>query len=174
MATNHDYFLELLLRHQADIKAFIGSIIRDRHSREDVFQEVALILWRRFEEFDTNKSFGAWARGIAANKVLHEIRQGKRIPTTLETQSIEAILLAFERIAFQSTDRKDALVECLERLPERWKKLLAMKYEHDMRADEIGSQLQQRTDAIYQSLSRIRSKLADCVQSRLQLVEGGR
>src|SRR5947209_8679153 len=38
-------FLTLFLRHQTDLRAFIGSLLRDRHARDDVFQEVALALW---------------------------------------------------------------------------------------------------------------------------------
>ena len=48
----HDEFMRLFLQHQSEMRAFIGSLIRDRHAREDVFQEVSLILWRQFEEFD--------------------------------------------------------------------------------------------------------------------------
>jgi len=169
MDTDRDCFLELLLRHQTEIKAFIGSVLRDRHARDDVFQEVAVILWRQFDTFDRNLSFAAWARGIAANKVLHEIRQRNRVPALLEPQAIDAILNAFQRIASQTADRKDALLECLKHLPETSRNLLTLKYEQNLGAEEIGRQVSKNADAVYQSLSRIRAKLANCVRSRLEL-----
>ena len=113
-----------------------------------------------------------WARGVAANKILHAIRHQKRVPVAMEPESIEAILSAFERIASQSNDRKDALAECLERLSDRSRNLLAMKYEQDLRAEEIGRRIQQETNAVHQSLSRIRAKLADCIRGRLELAGG--
>lgn len=169
METDRDCFLELLLRHQTEIKAFIGSILRDRHARDDVFQEVAMILWRQFDTFDRNLSFAGWARGIAAHKVLHEIRQSNRVPTLLEPQAMEAVLSAFERIASQTDERKDALHECLKLLPESARRLLTLKYEQHLDAEEIGRHVSKTADAVYQSLSRIRFKLADCVRNRLDL-----
>ena len=38
---HQDDFLRLLLRHEAELRAFIGSIVHDPHAREDVFQETA-------------------------------------------------------------------------------------------------------------------------------------
>ena len=40
----YDEFLRLLLRAEGDLKAFIGSIVRDYHAREDLFQEMAAFL----------------------------------------------------------------------------------------------------------------------------------
>ena len=169
MDTSHEQFLELLLSHQTQLKAFIGSILRDRHARDDVFQEVAMILWRQFDEYDRRLSFGAWARGIAANKVIHEIRKQNRVPSLLGSEAMDALLAAFERIAFQSSDRKDALSECLKLLPENSRLLLTMKYEESLPTEEIGQRLQKNSVSIYQSLSRIRAKLAECIRSRLDL-----
>lgn len=172
MDTDRDEFLQLLLQHQTEIKAFIGSILRDRQARDDVFQEVAMILWRQFAEFDRGQSFASWARGIAAHKVLHEIRQQNRIPSLMEPEAIDAMLSAFERIASQSKDRQAALEECLKLLPDSSRSLLAMKYEQNLGASEIGQRIRKTVEAVYQSLSRLRMKLADCVRSRLDLAGG--
>src|SRR4051812_6368491 len=59
-----DDFMHHFLRHQADIKAFIGAVVLDEHLRADLFQEVALTLWQQIDAFDPSRSFGAWARGI--------------------------------------------------------------------------------------------------------------
>jgi DNA-directed RNA polymerase specialized sigma24 family protein len=36
---------------QSDLRAFIRATVRDRPLREDVFQEVAMMLWRKFYRF---------------------------------------------------------------------------------------------------------------------------
>src|SRR6186997_1869701 len=74
----HEEFLRLFLKHQSDIRAFIGSLIRDRHTREDVCQEVALVLWQEFHRYDRARSFGAWARGIAARKIMQRWEKTSR------------------------------------------------------------------------------------------------
>ena len=73
-------FLRLFLQHQGDVRAFLGSLVRDPHARDDLFQEVALICWRDFARYDPTRSFGAWARGIAANKVKQWWAQARRAP----------------------------------------------------------------------------------------------
>ena len=80
MMTNREQFLSLFLAHESDIRAFIGSIVLDRHMRQDIFQDVAMILWQKFEEYDSARPFGAWARAIAAHKILQHRHQNKRFP----------------------------------------------------------------------------------------------
>lgn len=46
--THHDHFLPHFLAVQSDLRAFIGAAVRDAATREDVFQEVAMILWKKF------------------------------------------------------------------------------------------------------------------------------
>ena len=69
MVDRHETFLRLFLKHQGDVRAFIGSLVRDRNVRDDVFQEVALVCWRDFDRYDRSRSFGAWGRGGAAPHV---------------------------------------------------------------------------------------------------------
>ena len=80
-------FLPLFLAHQVGIRAFIGSLVRDRHTRDDVFQEVALTLWHELARYDRGRSFGAWARGIAANKVMQRWRQDARTPAPMPPEA---------------------------------------------------------------------------------------
>lgn len=167
----NDQFLELLLKHQTEVKAFIGSVIRNRQARDDVFQEVAIILWKRFTEYDPSRPFGAWARGIAVNKILQELRQQRRFPMVLEPDAIEAICKAFDRQECDTDGRRDALAECIGSLPSRSRELLAMRYEKGWSCEDISKQLSLSCDAVYQSLSRVRSKLATCVDWRLKSAE---
>ena len=167
----NDQFLELLLRHQTEVKAFIGSVIRNRQARDDVFQEVAIILWKRFAEYDPSRPFGAWARGIAVNKVLRELREQRRFPAVLEPDAIEAICRAFDREVCDTDGRRDALAECVGRLPLRSRELLEMRYEKGWSCEDISKQLSLSCDAVYQAFSRVRAKLAMCVDWRLKSAE---
>jgi len=63
---DRDTIFRLLLEHEAELRAFIGSMLRDRGLADDVFQEVALALWRQADRYDASRPFGPSARGIAA------------------------------------------------------------------------------------------------------------
>ena len=85
-----DEFLKLLLRHQTEVKAFIGSVVLDRHLQDDVFQEVAVALWQQMDRYDWDLPFAAWARGIAANKILQMRDQNARFPVAFSPETIQA------------------------------------------------------------------------------------
>jgi RNA polymerase sigma-70 factor (ECF subfamily) len=165
-AVNAD-FLRHFLIHQSDLKAYIGSVIRDRSLRDDVFQDTALSLWESFDRFDSEKSFGAWARGVAIKKILQQHRKTGRIPLATDPQVLEAILEAFDQTAHETNDRQQALQNCLEKLPEKSREILALRYEESVRGEEIASRLSTTRDAVYQSLARIRTKLESCIRKQL-------
>lgn len=166
-------FLKLFLRHQLDVKAFIGSLIVDSHLRDDVFQEVAVTLWRQMDSYDPQRSFGAWARGIAARKVLQLRDQNARFPVAFSPEIIQAVLDEFERTEESAPAKLDALRECLRQLPPKSRHLLEMRYERNLACDEIARQTRRSVDAVYQALSRIRIKLEECIRMRLALPQEG-
>jgi RNA polymerase sigma-70 factor (ECF subfamily) len=168
-----DDFLKLFLQHQADIKAFIGSLILDAHLRDDVFQEVALALWRQMDSYDWERSFGGWARGIAAHKILQLRDQNARFPAAFAPQTIQAILDEFDRTEEIASRKMDALRECLKQLPARSRDLLNLRYERNLGCEQIARQTQRTLDAVYQTLSRIRTRLEECIRRRLAFADEG-
>src|SRR5262249_49497912 len=134
-------FLRLFLTHQADVRAFVGSLIRDRHASEDVFQEVALTLWQEFHRYDRVRSFRAWAGGIAAKKVLQRWDKTSRLPVPFAPEAIQAVLDAYDRTEASASPRAEALQQCLEELPEKSRRLLALRYEKALKLHEIARHL---------------------------------
>lgn len=167
--SDHDEFLPLFLAHQGDLRAFIGALIRDAQTREDVFQAVSLTLWETFDRYDRERSFGAWARGIAARKVLHEHRSNARFPLVFPAEAIQSILDAYDRTEAPEAPRRTALRECMERLPARTREVLNLRYEHDLSGEGIASRLGSTAEAVHQTLSRARAALGDCIKQRLAL-----
>ena len=163
-------FLKLFLEHQDDLRAFIGAVVRNVSLRDDVFQEVAMTLWKSFDKYDPQRPFGAWARGVAKNRVLKYYRSEGKFPMPLAPAAIEATLNAFD--AIDSFDRggawEDALEACLQQLPSRSRKVLCMRYNKDTDISTMATTLRRTAAAIYQSLSRIRKQLELCVRERLQ------
>ena len=164
---SHAAFMPLFLKHQGDLKAFIGSLVRDRHAQEDLFQEVALILWQKFPEYDASRSYGAWARGIAAKKILQRWEKLGRLPHPFNPRSLQAVLDAFERTESATSAQSEALAHCLEILPDKSRQLLVLRYEQSLTLGEIASQVNSTLDAVHKALSRLRVRLQDCVSRRL-------
>jgi RNA polymerase sigma-70 factor (ECF subfamily) len=57
----HDQFLRLYTANEPAIRAFVRRLVPTRADAADVIQEVALVLWRKFEGFDSQEDFRRWA-----------------------------------------------------------------------------------------------------------------
>ena len=110
-------FLKLFRTHETDLRAYVNAVVREASARDDVFQEVALALWRSFERFDGDRPFGAWARGVATHKVLDFQRRSTRRAVVLSAAAIDAVHRAFDELPPCTTARQAALEECLGNTP---------------------------------------------------------
>lgn len=167
--SGHEEFLRHFLKHQDDLRAFIGSLVRDRAACDDLLQDVALTLWQKFESYDSARPFGGWARGIAANKILQWFEKSKRIPLPLSPAATQIIALAFEDSPTGHADEQEALRLCMEKLPERSRRLVQLRYEESLKLREIADRVSSSLDAVHKSLSRIRELLRECVEDQLGL-----
>ena len=89
----------------------------------------SLIAWQKIGQFDADRSFGAWIRGIAANEVKKRYRAAKRGPIILPPNAVEAVLEASYRCEIAPSARRDALMQCLNELTPDQRRLLEMRYE---------------------------------------------
>ena len=55
---------------QRAVAAFLRTLISDPNDCQDVLQQVAVVVVRKFHEFDRTRSFNAWTIGIAKQEVL--------------------------------------------------------------------------------------------------------
>lgn len=170
----HPEFLYFFQLCQSDLRAYIGSVCRDAHAREDIFQEVSRTLWEKFPEYEMEQSFGAWARGIATHKLQQAKRKDARFPLVFEPATLDAIAAAFDEAELDSPyaeAQEMALSQCLEALPAPARQLLTWRYEERLKCERIGQQLGQNTKAVHQMLCRLRQRLAQCIQGRLATEE---
>ena len=163
----HEQFIALMTRHQPDIRAFLSSVVWDRHRVEDLLQETALVLWRKFDTYDPARSFGAWARGIALNLARQNQDKKKTADLALSIPALEAVSRAYDATPEFGSDRQEALRACLEGLPDQSRRLLTLRYESALSLDSIARRMEKRLEAVHMMLSRIRSKLLQCVRQKL-------
>jgi len=166
----HTLFLRLYLSHEQDLRAFVTAVMPDAAVREDLFQEVAAALWRSFHTYDSSRSFGKWARGVAMNKVRQHRRKLFRSPFTLPEQAMAAVAAEFDQESDgDAIARTEALEACMAELPEKSSQLLDLRYRESLSATEISERTGKSPDAIYQTLSRLRRALEVCIRRRLSL-----
>lgn len=167
---SHEAFLRLFLAHEADLRAFTASLVRDVHVCDDVFQEVALTLWKEFSRYDPTRPFGPWARGVAANKVLQSRGKAARSPLLLSDEAVRAVAEAYDRTespASAASPMFDGLRHCLEQLPDKSRALVNLRYEREMKVTAVAERIGAGVDAVCRALSRLRRRLQECVRNWL-------
>ena len=163
----HSEFLHLFRQCERDLRAFIGAVVRDVHAREDLFQEVSRTLWERFEDYDLDRSFGSWARGVAAKKMLEARRRRARFPLVFPPETIAALADAFDATDDGVPLHESALRLCLEELPERSRAILTMRYDRRESCGHIARATGSTLKAIHQTLRRLRQALHACIERRM-------
>lgn len=166
--SRRDRFLSLLTGCESRLRAFLCGALARPDDREDLFQEVVLILWRTFPQYDPARPFLPWVMGIAARRVKEEYRKVKRRPWLLLPDQIESLAAVFADTEESPEREEEALRECLSALPESLARLVHRRYFDDADMDTLEREGGQSAAAIYQTLSRIRRRLADCIRLRLK------
>lgn len=161
-------FAEMLGRHQTQLFGYIYSLVRNLDDADDLFQQVSLVLWDKFDLFDPSRSFIAWACGVARFEVSNHLRaRGRRrlqFSDELGLQLIEAHEeLEHERLE----ERREALAECMKKLRVRDRELLDACYGRSGRIPDVAQDWGRSTHSIYNSLRRIRRGLYECVRRTL-------
>ena len=168
----YDVFLKHLLANEADLRALVGCFVRNRQDREDLFQEIALTLWEKTADRPANRPFAPWARGVAMNKVRQYWDRRGRVPSPFSPGALEAIVEAFDRCEEPASAAAQALERCLETLPEKSRRLLAIRYEEALPVSDIAARVGVLSDGVYKALARLRDRVEDCVRRRLLAMEG--
>src|SRR5438034_9183142 len=71
-------FADYLRQHQSQLFGYLHSLVRDLNDADDLFQQTTVILWNKFADFDRERSFIAWACGVARLEVANFLRSRSR------------------------------------------------------------------------------------------------
>jgi RNA polymerase sigma-70 factor (ECF subfamily) len=159
---------EYLRQEQTRLYGYIHSLVRDLNDADDLFQQTTLILWKKFAEFDRQRSFLAWACGIARLEVANFLRARRRQRLYF---SDDLNLLLIEPHATFTNDeleaRRHALAQCMEKLRQRDRELLGECYGEASGIHTAAGKRGRSTHSVYNSLRRIRRALFECIAHTL-------
>ena len=165
--TLEERFAELVAEHQGWLRAFIRSLGIRADAVDDVAQEVFLVAYRRYGDYDQALPFAAWLKGIARNLAANERRRQHRRGRLIEP-SLAAALEAVDALGEpEPVNAVAALRLCLDQLPGHSRELLRLRYEEDLDAADLGERLGREGNAVRQALFRVREVVRRCVEGRL-------
>ena len=167
--SGHDVF-EILVREHADmLTAYLRSLLRDDNAVDDVFQETMMVAWRRLDDYDRQRPFGPWLRGIGVRLVLQHRRQHAGRALCCAPDVLEALEQRFESLARlpgdSFRDRVDRLLECLRKLPEKLRVVVELTYARDIMLKQVAESIDATEEAVKKRVQRARQLLASCMNS---------
>ena len=162
---------EILVRENADsLTAFLRASVRDASTADDLFQETMLIAWKRIGEYDRERPFGAWLRGIARRLVLaHWRKSAREVPLSNERvlDFLDRRVAQVDRQPGDTLEEKiAALRDCIEGLTPLYREPIELHYRQRSTTERIAARLATTRDAVQKRLQRARAQLAECLERK--------
>ena len=131
-------FSELLREGRGRVFGYLLALVQNLADAEDLYQQTALLLWEKFDQYQPGTDFGSWATTVAA---LHgaEFFATQSPSTKLFS---EAALSGWRRCKGES--KTEDCTARLEALPIAWplfptgeRRLVRLRYEGDRSVEDI-------------------------------------
>lgn len=164
-----DAFSQLVTRHQQAVRVCLAVRLDNPHEAEDLAQEVFVTAFERLGEFDLERPFGPWLRGIAFNLFRNHCRKFR--PESVGGHEELGVLLD-QQVAAQCSAAHEsalhgALLECLDRFDGPARDLLRLRYADGLSIRDLAARLKRGCSALTMQLHRLRGLLAACVRGRI-------
>ncbi len=167
----HEQYLRLWARHERDVRRYVMTLVPRAADADDVLQETAVALWRKFDEYDPQRPFIKWACRFAYLEVMKQSERAARD----KRQFCDAVVRILDIEQQETQDllekQRTALRECLNQLDQQDRKLVEIRYRRQGGVVAHASKTGTPAKRLYGALERIRRALIECVNRKLA-VEG--
>lgn len=165
---------ETLVREHADMLiVYLRSALGDVSDVDDLFQETMVVAWRRLDDFDHERPFAPWLRGIA-RKLLqtHRRKESQRRCTPATLDQLEARLVELgHRRGDTWKEKLEILRGCVWALPEHYHAVVTRRYLQQQAIGQVSDGLGLSTSAVKKRLQRARALVLECMKRKLALGE---
>src|SRR5262245_12671815 len=152
---------------QPTVAAFVRTLMPDFEQSEEVLQRVAVMLVRKFGEYDPQRPFAAWAIGFAKNEVMYYRRQRAHDKHLFDDELVERIAVTYEQLIEEVDPVREALGICVEELQGRSRRVIELRYTRGLNSDEIAEKMKLSSGAVRVLLHRVRGALRECISRRM-------
>lgn len=135
----HDKFLRLFLEHEESLRLFVRSLLFNHEESREVMQEVAVVLWRKFDDSLDEVTFRRWAFGVARMEALTFRRDRARDRHTFGDDIAKLVERTVQAESPTLERERYALEKCVDKLPVDQRKLVDAAYEPGVKISDFRS-----------------------------------
>jgi len=167
----HEQFTRLLLANQRRIYGFILSLVPNLTDADDIFQDTILVMCRNFKDLKSRSSFLAWGLSIAQYKIIKFRAKKNRSRVLFTDKTFEIIMERSDSILGNMDQRVRAIENCLNKLVERDRYLIKMRYEEGLTIKDIAMKVSRSVQGMYKVFTRIHNTLRLCIRHTISMWE---
>jgi len=160
-------FVRQLVQSQNKIHAYILALVPDWNDADDILQDTAEIMWRKYGNNVKIDNFAALGMSVARNLIFSHFRNKKKHECLLQDDILENIAEYAQELSSYADDRVNVLRGCLAKLNGKDKELIRLRYEEGLNVKSVAQVSNRSVDGLYKSLGRIHDAIMRCVRSGL-------
>ena len=158
-------FMRLFLAEERRFFMLLLSLSGNVADAEDLLQEMSVLMWQKFNEFEPETNFVAWGCCFARNVAMNFVRKKRALGEIAFTDELMESVADEAMPLVHSTDQRyEALVRCINKLPERARQVLELRYEPGATVKSLAARMGKPISAIYKTLERIQDALLQCME----------
>lgn len=161
-------FEKLYYQHRDQVYGVLAQRLRDRDTLDDLVQNTFLRAFRSLHTFKGDALFSTWLTQIALNVYRSHLRsvQARQnwIQSSEDPEAMHGVLRDFEQMSdpvrfVQERERAELVRQSIDKLPERYRKAMWLRYVMDWSYEEITQALHVPLGTVKTWLCRARRQL---------------
>ncbi|MDB3939834.1 sigma-70 family RNA polymerase sigma factor [Verrucomicrobiales bacterium] len=161
-------FVRLWTRHQAEVGRYVFMMIPRQADAAEVLQDVSVLLWKKWDQYDPERPFVPWAIRFAYLEVLKWRQKLARERLVFSDSLLEQLHARYEDYCPLTEARKKALESCLEKLSEQERKWVGLRYGRHGAVKEEAARSGISMHKLYYALEKIRAQLLACITESMR------
>lgn len=166
---------ELIVRYQNRLYRYMLRMVRQPAEAEDLFQQTWLKVVEKIRSFDERRNFDAWLFTLARNLAIDHLRRirpqsldeplaGSEPGETMADRIPSRDCAPFDRAL--AAERQMQIAEAMETLPMMYREVLTLRFEDEMKIEEIAQVTGMPVSTVKTRLRRSLEQLRGALEGR--------
>jgi RNA polymerase sigma-70 factor (ECF subfamily) len=165
---DHARFMRLFLSSEKEIFRYVAALAPKVADAQDIVQQTAVALWRKFDRYDPAQPFTPWACRFALQEARTFLRRDQRWGALLGDELVDDLALRRTALGDEMERRFAHLNDCLQKLPTAQRETVESYYYRRTPVEQLADASGRSVDALYKALQRIRQALLHCVANAMK------
>jgi RNA polymerase sigma-70 factor (ECF subfamily) len=163
-SSDHAAYREMVERYKVAGYRIALQILRHPSDAEDALQEAFVKAYVYLDSYDGKYRFYTWFSTIVRNVALSHLKARDWLVTPLTEDLLLPVRSMVEdspELAALASSRAEVIRDAVRVLPDRYRRVLVLRYWHDLSYEEIATVTQQSLGAVKTQIHRAKLLLAD-------------